>query len=133
MSRFYFNLALLLISLFSVFASVSVQADQTTVINTQGQPVIVTTVPAPKESIATPQGYVNCFTVPAGWNYNNIWVAEHKVCQYTPNNGSATQGVAWVDGYWACIAYKNAADIKQGECTDWQWQTGHWVKTLEVY
>jgi hypothetical protein len=86
--------------------------------------VIVTTVPAPKETIVIPEGFINCFSVTAGW-YQGTWVAQHNVCQYpnTPN------GVAWVEGYWACTKY----DISQGQCTNWEWKSAHWEKTLVVY
>lgn len=132
MKRLYVNLPILFTCLISLFIFGSAAA-QETVVNVQGQPMIVTAVPAPKQIVVIPQGYINCFTVPAGWNYNNIWIAEHKVCQYTPNTAAANPGVAWVDGYWACTKYINAANPKQGECTNWEWEAGHWVKTLEVY
>jgi hypothetical protein len=86
--------------------------------------VIVTTVPAPKEVIVTPEGYANCFSVTAGW-YQDIWVAEHRVCQYA----NMPNGVAWVEGYWACTKY----DIPSGNCTNWDWKAAHWEKTLIVY
>ncbi len=84
---------------------------------------VVTPVPAAKEVIATPEGYMNCFNVEAGW-FSNIWVPTHRVCQYDKN----TEGVAWVEGYWGC----NAATDK-GVCTNWEWKAGHWEKTLSVY
>lgn len=84
--------------------------------------VIVTPTPAAKEVIATPQGYVKCYTVDAGW-YQNLWVPAHKVCEYQ----NTTEGVAWVEGYWACNKHT------QGECTNWEWRPGHWVKTLMNY
>lgn len=133
MKRYRFGIFILIAGLLAIFATGGVQAQETVVVDSQGQPVIVTAVPAPKEVIVVPQGFVNCFMVPAGWNYNNVWVAEHKVCQYSPANGAAAQGVAWVESYWACTKYINANDPKQGECTNWQWQPAHWVKTLEVY
>lgn len=86
--------------------------------------VIITAVPAPKETIATPAGYANCFTVAAGW-YQDIWVAEHRVCQYS----NMPSGVAWVEGYWSCTKY----DIPQSQCTTWEWKSARWEKTLVVY
>jgi hypothetical protein len=132
MKTFNFYFAMLLVSLITLFSFGTAQAQEDTFVNSQGQTVIVTTVPAPKETVVIPVGYVNCFTVPAGWNYKNVWVAEHKVCQYTSANGTKIQGIAWVDGYWACTKYRNVQPT-QGECTNWAWQSGHWVKTLEVY
>lgn len=85
---------------------------------------IITTVPAPKETIVVPTGYSTCFTVKSGW-YQNVWVAEHKVCQYSGSEA----GVAWVDGYWSCTKYDNA----QGICTNWDWKSGRWEKTFTVY
>lgn len=133
MKRFRFGLLVSMTSLFSLLVCNQTQAQESLAVNMQGQPVIISTVPAPKEVVVIPTGYVNCFIVPAGWNYKNVWVAEHKVCQYSPNNGGEVQGVAWVESYWACIKYINASDPKKGECTDWQWQPAHWVKTLDVY
>jgi hypothetical protein len=86
--------------------------------------VITTTVPAPKEVIETPTGYVSCATIPAGWVDAN-WVTEHKVCKYE----NATEGVAWVDSYWSCTQYK----IDTGECTNWLWVAAHWEKTYSIY
>ena len=133
MSRSYSSL--LLISVTSLIASFSVYADTVaaTVVDVNGQPMIVTAVPAPKEVVTVPAGFVNCFVVPAGWNYNNVWVAEHKVCQYTPTTGGAVQGDAWVDGYWACTKSVPGQEPTKANCTAWDWRSGHWVKTLEVY
>jgi len=92
--------------------------------------VIVTPVPATttEKVVPTPAGYVSCFKVAAGWN-QNVWVAEHQVCQYsTSANNPAIEGVTWVEGYWACPRYNS-----KGECTNWEWKPGKWVKTLEVY
>jgi hypothetical protein len=93
-----------------------------------GRPMIVTPVPSAKEEIATPTGYVNCFTVEAGW-YKNAWVPEHRICQYEAQAGQTVtyEGVAWIESYWACTQYTDAT------CTKWEWKPGHWVKTLEVY
>ncbi|MBV9576018.1 MAG: hypothetical protein JO149_05300 [Gammaproteobacteria bacterium] len=88
------------------------------------KPVIVTAVPAPKETIVTPAGYVNCFTIKAGW-YQEIWVAEHRVCQYQ----NAPSGVAWIEGYWTCTKY----NVAEGQCTNWDWKVAHWEKTLTIY
>jgi hypothetical protein len=124
---------IILIGLLSIFGCITAYAEEHIEIDGAGQPVIVTTVPAPKEIIVVPGGYISCFTVPSGWNFKNVWVAEHKVCQYSPKNGSKSQGVAWVDSYWACTKYRSMEEPKQGECTNWQWQPAHWVKTLDVY
>src|SRR5690242_4149502 len=51
-----------------------------------GRPMIMTPVPSAKEEIPTPTGYVNCFTVEAGW-FKNAWVPEHRVCQYEATPG----------------------------------------------
>jgi hypothetical protein len=133
MSRFYSSLSVLLAGFLSLTTSLCAHAQEATVVQVQEQPMIITTVPAPKEQIVVPQGYISCFVVAAGWSYNNTWAPEHKVCQYAPNNGTAVQGVAWVDSYWACTQYKSSDRPKEGECTKWEWQPGHWVKTLEVY
>ncbi len=83
--------------------------------------VIVTKVPPPQQVVEVPTGYVNCFNVAAGW-YKDVWTDEHQVCQY-PGTGN----VAWVDGYWSCPEYQGSS------CTNWQWVSGHWAKTLVVY
>ncbi len=95
----------------------------------KGQPIIVTPAPSAKEVIPTPKGYINCFTVEAGW-YKGAWIPTHRICQYdqsTPNKTITYEGVAWIEGYWACTQYINTA------CTKWEWRSGRWVKTLEVY
>lgn len=136
MSRLHLAIAVLFGTLLSAMIYISSQAQETTIVTTppvasesvvmtspSTGSVIVTPVPAPKEVVVTPEGYANCFTVDAGW-YNNTWIPQHKVCQY---GASQTQGVAWVEGYWACNTYTNQ------ECTNWEWKPGRWAKTLEVY
>lgn len=108
--------------------SVTVCAQETTVLPATSavvvsSPEIVTTAPAPKETIVIPSGYQNCFTVKAGW-YQNVWIAEHQVCQYS---SSSTSGAAWVNGYWSCTKYNS------NQCINWEWVSGHWQKTLVVY
>lgn len=114
--------ALTLVSLSSVLLSTSVKADET-VTTTVERHVIVTPAPAAKEVIVTPTGYADCFTVAAGWVRDN-WVPEHKVCRYEKQ----AEGVAWIEGYWACNKATNS-----GTCTNWEWKPAHWEKTLEVY
>ena len=124
MSRF---LSVCLISLTSLFAYTNVLAQDTGTVTTQTvveRPVIVTAVPAPKETISTPLGYMNCFTVKAGW-YKDVWVADHSVCQYA-NNPS---GDVWIEGYWMCNKY----DLTEAKCTNWEWKAARWEKALVVY
>lgn len=102
-------------------ATTTVPATSAVVVN---RPVIVTAVPAPKETVATPAGFTNCFTVKSGW-YQNVWIAEHQVCQYA----NSPSGIAWVEGYWMCNEY----DSGEGKCTRWDWKSAHWEKTLSVY
>lgn len=120
MSRNLFGFALLFLCSFLSFSSYA-QTTSTVVVE---RPVIVTTVPAPKETIVTPAGYVSCFTVKAGW-YQDVWVADHRVCQYA----NAPDGVVWIEGYWACNKYNNA----DGQCTNWDWKAAHWEKQVVVY
>jgi hypothetical protein len=134
------NFGLLFLSLSSLFVCINAQAQdkETTSITTtttqtpQGDTVvkevqkttrIVTPVPTAKEIIKAPEGYVSCFTVEAGW-FNNLWVPAHQVCQYE----KASQGVAWIEGYWGC----NKATT-EGVCTNWEWKPGRWEKNLVVY
>jgi len=88
--------------------------------------VITTAVPAPKETIAEPEGYISCATVAAGWN-GKTWHPEYKVCRYDTNN-TTVEGEAWVAGHWECSEY-NVNDA-QSECTGWDWNEGRWVKTF---
>ncbi|MBA3661331.1 MAG: hypothetical protein H0W64_06365 [Gammaproteobacteria bacterium] len=88
------------------------------------RPIIVTAVPAPKEVIDTPSGFINCFTIKEGW-YQDVWLAEHRVCQYE----NSPSGVAWVEGYWACSKY----NMDEKKCTTWDWKAARWEKTLSVY
>lgn len=112
--------------------TVNTDTNQTTV--TQTNPItqestttiINTPAPSPQETTVIPQGYSNCFTVAAGW-YKNIWVPEHRVCQYSTTTNA--NGVAWIDGHWVCTMYK----ASEGACTKWEWKAGRWVKQLEVY
>lgn len=85
---------------------------------------IITTTPAPKEQLPIPSGYVSCFMVKAGW-YQDIWVAEHSVCTYS----NSTNGTVWVEGYWKCNKYDNT----EGKCTNWDWKSAHWEKSVTVY
>lgn len=139
MTRFRLILSIFFVSLFSLICcNVQAQDKETTTTTTtttqtpEGNTVvkevkkttrIVTPVPAPKETVTPPQGYVNCFTVEEGW-FNDIWVPTHQVCQYE-NTG---EGVVWIEGYWGC----NKATT-DGVCSDWQWKAGHWEKKLVVY
>lgn len=130
MSRFSIKHAIFLLSALSctVCMTVNAQESSTTTINpatNESTTTIVTPVPAPQDTVATPQGSTNCFTVAAGW-YKNEWVSQHTVCQYEANR---TEGLAWVAGHWSCTKYK----VSVGACTRWEWKTGRWVKTLEVY
>lgn len=120
----------------SLFIAINVNAQEpqntTTTVTTTTSPTgtvterrtIVTTAPAPKETIVTPTGYTYCFTVKAGW-YLDVWVSEHSVCQY-PNS---PEGVLWVEGYWVCNQY----DLNEGKCTSWDWKSAHWEKNVNVY
>jgi hypothetical protein len=147
------NLSVLLVGVLSTLMCFNAQADETstttvnpvtqesttTTVNTDTQQatitktnpvtgessttIIQTPVPAPQEVVVVPSGYANCFMVSAGW-YQDTWVPEHKVCQYTSGEGSA-----WVDGHWVCTKSK----ASEGVCTEWKWKAGHWVKTFDVY
>lgn len=85
---------------------------------------ITTTVPAPKETIETPTGFVSCTSMPAGW-FNNVWVPARRVCKYS----NSAEGVDWVEGYWSCTQYT----LDSGECTAWNWVPAHWEKAYTGY
>jgi len=103
------------------------QETESQIINPDTVTVMVTPVPAPKEVTVVPAGFVNCFVVKAGW-FNNQWIPDHRVCKYNPSK----EGVAWIEGYWACTKYKTTENM-QGDCTNWDWKPGRWVRTFEVY
>ena len=135
MSRFHLILSVffsLLIAFVSIDALAQTDEQTSSTVTTTTAPngtvvekrVIVTTTPAPKEVIAMPSGYVSCFTVKAGW-YQSIWVADHNVCTYS----NSPRGTVWIEGYWTCNKY----DITEGKCTNWDWKSAHWEKTITVY
>jgi hypothetical protein len=85
---------------------------------------IVTPAPAPQEVVSIPAGSSNCFTVQPGW-YNNIWVHEHRICQY--KHAEENKRV-WVSSYWECSNY-----TMDGTCNNWDWVKGHWADTIVSY
>ena len=87
--------------------------------------VISTAVPAPKETVPEPAGYVSCTTVSAGWR-DKTWVPERKVCRYDTRTATI-QGEAYVSGHWECSQYSMMGD--KNECTSWDWAAGRWVET----
>ena len=118
MSRF-FQLSLIVLCMsFALLAGCA--SSRTTSMN--ATPVIVTTVPAPKEVVVVPRGYMACTITPAGY-YNNMWIPAHRVCRYNKPGK-----VAWVEGYWACTQYDT-----MGRCSYWKWNRAHWVKVYTVY
>jgi len=102
MSRFHIILSIMISMLF-IFVSTDTLAQDThtttttTTTSADGTVVekreITTTIPAPKEVLPIPSGYVSCFTVKAGW-YQDVWVADRRVCTYS----NAPQGVVWIEG-----------------------------------
>lgn len=90
--------------------------------------VITTEVPAPQEIVVEPAGYVSCRTVAAGWE-GKIWHPEYKVCQYDAET-TTVKGEEWVAGHWQCSEY--TLESAQSECTGWNWNEGHWLKTYSA-
>lgn len=88
--------------------------------------VITTAVPAPKETVAEPEGYASCTTVAAGWD-DKTWHDEYQVCRYETKSDTV-KGEAWIAGHWQCSEY--TVDSQQSECTAWDWNAGHWVETF---
>src|SRR5580704_3052832 len=119
MSRFHIILSILISALFAFISTNALaqneQTNQTDTTTTTTSPsgkvvqkrVIITTTPAPKETLPMPSGYVSCFTVKAGW-YEDVWVADHSVCTYS----NSANGLVWVEGYWSCNKY----DLTVGNC-----------------
>lgn len=108
MSRLYRNFLISILCCLSLFFSMYVKAQDEVLIEKK---VIVT--PAPKST--------NCTLVPGHWQ-GSIWIDTQTVCTYPGRQ----EGVAWVQDYWTCTVY----DTASGECTSWEHQPGHWVKTL---
>src|SRR6266568_913910 len=92
---------------FSIICS-NVQAQGTTVVEKKA---IIT--PVPKS--------MNCSTVAAHWE-GDVWIDTQTVCSYE----NRVEGVAWVQDYWSCTKY----DLSKGQCTNWEYKSGHWVKTM---
>jgi len=150
MSRLRIVIPTLFTAVFSSILCFSAQAEETSI-------QIITPVPAPKEAVIVPKGYISCFTVSAGW-YKGLWYPERRICQYDQNlaptvsttdnaaasttttgtttvtttTNNAIEGDAWVESYWVCTKYLTEEHLK-GQCTNWDWRPGHWVKTLSIY
>lgn len=103
-------------------AHAQVPAESTTTTTTT---IITTDAPAPKETVAAPEGYSSCTTVAAGWR-NTVWHPEYKVCRYDTKN-TTVEGEAWIAGHWECSQYTVGAE--SSECSNWDWAAGRWVKT----
>lgn len=87
------------------------------------QIMVSSPVPVAKEIVPIPQGYQTCYKVGAGWRKEK-WIPEHQVCQYQ----NMAEGIAWVQGYWACT------DVTEdGTCIVWEWNSAHWLKTLSDF
>jgi hypothetical protein len=71
------------------------------------------TSPAPKS--------LSCTTIAAHWD-NNIWIDEQSKCKYS----GRAEGAEWIQAYWACNAFTDA-----GDCTNWEYKQGYWVKTAQ--
>ncbi len=88
--------------------------------------IITTAVPAPRETVVEPEGYVSCEIMPAGWQ-DKTWHPEYKVCRYDTKT-TTVKGEEWIAGHWQCSEY--TMDSAQSECTGWDWSEGHWAKTF---
>lgn len=88
------------------------------------RPVIITPVPAPREVVVVPAGYIKCRVVPGMWYYNT-WIPQHHICTYAGHPERAL----WVEGYWACTKYSH----KSGRCKHWSWRASHYHDRVIVY
>ncbi len=95
------------IALLSLFVSLGLQAQTTTVVE--------------KRVIVTPVPKAICTTVEGRWQ-GSTWIASHEVCKYE----NRKEGAAWVNSYWSCT--EATAD---GTCSNWTLVPGYWVQTLE--
>lgn len=103
------------------FSSIGFAADETvttttTTTNPDGSTTVVKktiTTPAPKS--------ISCSTVAAHWD-NNIWIDEQTMCKYA----GRSEGVTWVNPYWACTVFTDA-----GDCTTWEYKPGYWIKNAQ--
>lgn len=112
----------LFLTFLTLTACVSTTSRQTRV--DMVEPVIVTPMPAAREVMVIPAGYVNCRVVPGRWHYNS-WVPQHKVCHYAHN----PRKVTWVQGYWTCTKYMQATC----QCGNWDWHSSHWYNRSVAY
>lgn len=87
------------------------------------EPVVMHDIPAPREVVAIPTGYVNCKVIQETYA-DGSWRASHRVCYYHKKPGKAV----WVEGYWYCPRYTN-----YGQCGSWTWRPGHWSKVDVIY
>lgn len=113
----------LLMAFLSLAACVNNTSHQPNVVTVK-RVVIVTPVPAPKEVIVIPAGYVNCTVVPGRWMYST-WIPQHHVCRYAHN----VKKVTWVEGYWACTKYSQMS----GQCKHWKWHSSEWYNRVVMY
>ena len=86
--------------------------------------VIVTPVPAPREVMVVPAGYLKCEIVPGRWIYST-WIPEHRVCYA---HAKDLHKVTWVAGYWACTKHTGT-----GRCKHWEWHSAHFHNAMIVY
>lgn len=84
--------------------------------------VVITPVPAAKESVIAPAGYSKCFIVKDSL-YQQMWIPAHSVCQYEDVHGHVVS--IWVSGYWACARYNKNTGV---QCHAWVWKPAHLVQ-----
>lgn len=113
------------LSLGFAFAHAQTTAESKTTTTTTST-VITSEVPAPKEVVVEPAGYVSCTTSIAGWQ-GKVWHPDYKVCRYEAKS-AAIKGETWVAGHWQCSEYTTTGS--QTKCTNWDWAEGHWVTTI---
>ncbi|MCD6040340.1 MAG: hypothetical protein K0S27_1740 [Gammaproteobacteria bacterium] len=90
--------------------------------------VILSPVPAAKETTLIPVGYTTCYTVNGAF-YRHMWVSAHRVCEYM--NAADKRKAIWVDGYWMCTRYDLGKGTKA--CQYWLWKKAHWSSISVVY
>jgi hypothetical protein len=66
--------------------------------------------------VVAPEGYDDCYIVPAMWD-NEIWIPAHQECVYPESMGSSV----WVSGYWGCTV-----PGPRGACGRWRWVSNYW-------
>jgi hypothetical protein len=105
----------------SIFMLTAFAQETTTTTTTTDAATGKTTIVEKKVIITPAPKSISCTTVAAHWE-NDIWVDTQTVCKYE----GRTEGIEWVQDYWACVKFTDA-----GDCTNWEYRPGYWMQTKQ--